>query len=502
MKKSPFLLGILFILALNFSPASAEPQGQVVVAQGVDPSTLDPHNHQETPAFNVLLNMFDTLLRRTPDLKIEPLLAESYRLIDDKIWEFKLRRGIKFHNGEDFNAEAVKFSLERIANPENKMKQLSSLKFLDHVEIIDEYTVHIVTKEPFAPLPAFLCLYGSIVPPKYVKEKGDTYIATHPVGTGAFRFVKWTKDDQLVMEANPSYFRGAPSVKTVIFRPIPEATTRVAALLTGDVDIITNVPPNLVPQIEGSGQAFISTAPSVRVIFVGIDTLHGGPVADKRVRQALNYAVDVNSLIKNVLEGHGFRVATPLTKDHFGYNPDIQPYPFDPDKAKKLLAEAGYPNGFDLILNSPDGRYLNDKQIAEAIAGQWQKVGIRTQVKTHEWGNYVNMMYTHKPGPVYLLGWGNSTYDADNTYFPLFHTGELLSNYSNPEFDKLIEEARITMDENKRRELYHKAAELIVEDAAWVFLYEQEDIYGVNNRLNWKARPDEGLVMFDVTIKK
>jgi peptide/nickel transport system substrate-binding protein len=501
MKKTAFLTVFLFSLILNFAHSHAEPKGQIVVAQGVDPSTLDPHNHQETPAFNILSNMFDTLLQRTPDLKIEPLLAESYKLIDDKTWEFKLRQGVKFHNGDDFNAEAVKFSLERIANPANKMKQNASLKFIDHVEIVDDYTVRVVTKEPFAALPAFLCLYGAIVSPKYLKEKGDIYIATNPIGTGPFKFVKWNKDDQLIMEANPSYFRGAPRIKTAIFRPIPEATTRVAALQTGDVDIITNVPPNLVPQIEGSGQGFISTAPSVRVIFIGIDLLNGGPVADKRVRQALNYAVDADSIIKNVLEGHGFRVATPLTKDHVGYNPQIKPYSFDPEKAKKLLAEAGYPNGFDLVLNSPDGRYLNDKQVAEAIAGQWQKVGVRTQVRTHEWGNYVNMSYTHKNGPVYLLGWGNTTYDADNTYFPLFHTGEILSNYSHQEVDKLIEEARLTMDETKRLGLYHKAAEIIVEDAGWVFLYQQEDIYGASNRLDWKARPDERLVMFDVAIK-
>jgi len=490
------------MMILNLPVAPAEPKGQVVVAQGVDPSTLDPHNHQETPAFNILSNMFDHLLQRSPDLKIEPLLAESYQLIDDKTWEFKLRKGIKFHNGEDFNAEAVKFSLERIANPDNKMKQFTSLKFIDHVDVVDAYTARIVTKEPFAALPAFLCLYGAIVPPQYVKEKGDTYIATHPVGTGPFKFVKWNKDDQLVMEANPSYFRGAPHVKTVVFRPIPEASTRLAALLTGEVDIITNVPPNLVPQIEGSGQAFISTAPSVRVIFLGIDTLKGGPMADKRVRQALNYAVDVNAIIQNVLEGHGFRVATPLTKDHFGYNPNVKPYPYDPDKAKKLLAEAGYPDGLDLVLNSPDGRYLNDKQVAEAIAGQWQKVGIRTQAKTHEWGNYVTMAYSRNAGPVYLLGWGNSTYDADNTYFPWFHTGELLATYSHPEIDKLLEEARGTMDEARRLELYHNVAEKLAEDAAWVFLYQQEDIYGANNRLNWKARPDERLVMFDVAIKE
>lgn len=503
MKRLAFSIVIFFFLIL--SSVHAEPQGQVVIAQGVDATTLDPHNHIETPTANILLNIFDNLLWRSPDLKIEPMLAESYRLIDDKTWEFKLRKGIKFHNGEDFNAEAVKFSLERVANPANKMKQLTFFKALDRIDIVDDYTVHVVTKEPFPVLPAILAVGGgggAIVPPEYIKEKGDAHFAVHPVGTGPFKFVKWNKDDQVVMEANLSYFRGTPPVKTVIFRPIPEASTRIAALLTGEVDLITNVPPNLIPQIEGSGQAFISTAPSVRVIFLGINTLQGGPMADKRVRQALNYAIDVDSLIKTIQEGHGFRTATPLTKDHFGYNPNLKPYPFDLEKAKKLLTEAGYPDGFDLVLNSPDGRYLNDKQVAEAIVGQWQKAGIRAQVKIHEWGNYVNLVYTHKAGPVYLLGWGNSTLDAHFTYFPLLHTGEPISNYSNSEFDKIIEEAQVIIDETKRLGLYHKAAEIVVEDAAWVFLYQQNDIYGVSHRLNWKARPDERLVMFDVEIKK
>lgn len=488
-------------MILNLSPTHAEPKGQVVVAQGIDPTTLDPHNHVEAPALIVLLNIFDTLLQRSPDLEIQPLLAESYRLIDDKTWEFTLRKGVKFHNGEDFNAEAVKFSLERVSNPTNKMRQLTYFELIDHVEIVDDYTVHVITKEPFPSLPATLCAWGPMIPPKYVKEKGNTYIATHPIGTGPFKFVKWDKDDQLVMEANPSYFRGTPPIKTAIFRPIPEATTRVAALQTGGVDIITNVPPNLIPQIEGSGQASISTTPSARSIYLGIDTLKGGPMADKRMRQALNYAVNMDSIIQNVLEGHGFRVATSLTRFSFGYNPELKPYPFDPEKAKKLLAEAGYADGFDLVLNSPDGRFLNDKQVAEAIAGQWQKVGIRAQVKTHEWGSYMNALYAHKPGAVYLVGAANSTMDAYVPYLAWFYSRGPFSNYSSLGFDKALEEGRVTMDEAKRLALYHKASAILVEDAALVPLYQQEDIYGVSNRLNWKARPDERLIMFDVTIK-
>ena len=276
MKKGIFLFFILPVVWMNFNLAQGADKDTIVIAQGVDPTTLDPQNHYETPAFNVCLNIFGTLLRRTTDMKIEPSLATSYKLINDTTWEFDLRKGVKFHNGEDFDATSVKFSLERMADPKNKLKQ-TSFQVIDRVEIIDPYKVRIITKRPYPLLDAELCQIGAMLPPKYVQEKGPVYISTHPVGTGPYKFVSWAKDDQLVLQANENYWRGAPKIKKVIFRPIPEATTRVAGLQTQELDIIVNIPPHLMRLMDWKGRSFVSKVPSVRVIFMAFDNTKGGP---------------------------------------------------------------------------------------------------------------------------------------------------------------------------------------------------------------------------------
>lgn len=492
---------VVFILA-GLGPALGAPKDTVIIAQGVDPSTLDPQDHFETPAFCVLLNIYETLLMRSDDMKLEPLLASSYKLVDDLTWEFKLRKGVKFHNGEDFNAAAVKFSLDRINDPKNKLKQTTLQGIMDRVEIVDDTTIRIITKKPYPYLDAQLGHIGAIMPPKYVQEKGAAHVARNPVGTGPYKFVSWVKDDQLVLEANRNYWRGAPRIPKAIFRPIPEATTRVAALQTREVDLIVNIPPHLSRLMDWKGRSYVAKVPSSRVIFIAFDTTKGGPVADKRVRQAIAQAIDLDIIIKKVLEGNGIRLGTPFTKYHFGYDPEIKPYSYNPETAKKLLAEAGFAKGFDLVLNAPNGRYLNDKEIAEAVVGDLRKVGINATAKIGEWGSYIAGLYAHKGYPAYLLGWGGATFDGDATLFPLLRTGQVLSHYSNPALDNLIEQGRSIMDKQKRQKIYSEADKLLKEDAAWAFGYQQMDIYGVSERTVWKPRPDEKLVIFSMSFKK
>jgi peptide/nickel transport system substrate-binding protein len=260
----------------------------------------------------------------------------------------------------------------------------------------------------------------------------------------------------------------------------------------------------------------VSSAPSVRTIFIPIYTIqcersegtwdcrkpYPGPTANPKVRQAINYAVDVDAIIKNVLEGQAIRTATPLTPKHFGYDPKVKPFPHDPAKAKKLLAEAGYPNGIDLVLNSPNGRYPKDKEVAEAITGQLTQVGIRTQLRVHEWTSYMNnLAYAHGGGPMWLIGWGNTTWDADNTFTNMFKTGELLANYWNPDFNVLLDEGQTNMDPKKRLQIYSKVSRLFVNDAPAIPLYQQIDNYGVSRRLQWTARSDERIEGFNIAIK-
>jgi peptide/nickel transport system substrate-binding protein len=266
------------------------------------------------------------------------------------------------------------------------------------------------------------------------------------------------------------------------------------------------VPPHLIKRIEADPKLYVAKSPSVRVIYGSIYThrfdkenkLVGPvdePTKDKRVRQAINHAVDVDAIIKTVLEGNGIRTATVLTEKHFGFDPALRPYAHDVAKAKRLLAQAGYPNGIDIVLNSPDGRYLKDKEVAEALAGQLTKAGIRTTVRTHEWGTYLNQMqYVHKGGPMALFGWANTTWDADGTLVPIFHSGKVFANYFNEQYDRLLDQAATAVDAKARLALYRKALEILRDDAPAIPLYQQVDIYGVNKRVKFRPLASEHLV--------
>jgi len=227
-----------------------------------------------------------------------------------------------------------------------------------------------------------------------------------------------------------------------------------------------------------------------------------GPTKDKRVRQAILAAVNADEIIKNVLEGNAIRTATPLTSKHFGFDRALQPVKFDPDRSKKLLADAGFPEGIDLVLNSPDGRYQKDKEVAESVAGQLTRAGIRTRVKTHEWTTYLSqLVYPHKANPMYLIGWGNTTWDADGTLTPLFRSGSAQANYYSPDFDGLVDEAQTSVDPKRRLELYAKAQRLMLDDGAVLSLHQQMDLYGVNKRANFQALSSEQLVGVWMSLK-
>jgi peptide/nickel transport system substrate-binding protein len=409
---------------------------------------------------------------------------------------------VKFHNGEDFNAASVKFTLERMADPAKKLKQSYFQGIISRVDIVDDYTVRVLTTNPYPYLDAQLSHVGAMLPPKHVQEKGEKDLAANPVGTGAYKFVKWVKDDQLVLEANPDYWRGAPRIKKVIFRPIPEATTRVAGLQTQEVDLIVNIPPHLSRLMQWKGRSYVAKVPSSRVIFMAFDTTKGGPVADKRIRKAIAHSINLENIIKKILEGNGMRLGMPLTQYHFGYDATIQPYPYNPEKAKKLLAEAGYAQGFDFVLLSPNGRYLNDKEVAEAVVGDLRKVGINASIKVQEWGTYINMLYAIKGNPAHILGWGGATFDADGTFFPLLRTKQVLSHFSNASLDSLIDQGRSIMGQEKRQKIYSDACKVFQEEVPWAFVYQQVDIYGVSERVEWKARGDEKLIVFNMSFKK
>ena len=506
-------LAAAFIALVAPAVCWSAPAGKVVIAQGVDPSTLDVMNQQETPASVVANHIFDGLVERDQNLKIVPALAaELPKLVAPTTWEVKLRKGVKFHNGEDFNAESAKFSLERVKTP--ALRASSNFRPIDRVEIVDPYTVRVHTSKPW---PTFVSIMTfaqpAMYPPKAYAGKDSAFISKNPIGTGPYRFVKWAKDEEIVLEADPGHWRGAPKIKTVVFRPIPDDAVRVAALQNGEIDVAVNIPPHLASIIGNHPKLFLSTAPSIRTLqlmFVTheYDAQHKlvgpykGPTVDKRVRQAIAYAIDADEIIKGVLDGKAMRTATMLTPLHFGYDPALKPIKPDLARSKKLLAEAGYAGGLEITLNSPQGRYVRDKEVAEAVTGQLNKAGIKTTLRTFEFVNYLNnMVYPHKAGPVWLIGWGTPTIDAETVYAPLFRTGSNLGNYHNADFDGMVDQAQTQMDETQRLALYHRINKLWIEEMPAVPLYQQLDLYGANKRLTWKARSDERIKAYDMSLK-
>ncbi len=496
--------------------AAAAPAGKVVIAQGVDPTTLDMMNQSETPASNLGRHIFDMLYERDPGLKVVPALAaEMPKLVAPTTWEVKLRRGVKFHNGEDFDAESAKWSLERLAGGQGKLRGATFFAPIDRVEIVDPYTIRVHTKKPWPTFTKVMTfVQGSMYPPKAYRDKETTFISKNPIGTGPYKFVRWSKDEEIVLEANERYWRGAPNIKTIVFRPIPDDAVRVAALQNGEIDLAVNIPPHLAAIIDKHPKLFLSTAPSIRTIQLmfyahQMDAQHkpvgpyDGPTADKRVRQAIAYAIDADEIIKGVLDGRGVRVATMLPSMHFGYDPSLRPIKQDVDKAKKLLAEAGFAGGLDVTLHGPRGRYVRDAEVAEAVAGQLTKAGIRTTLRTYDFVTYLNnMVYVHKAGPIWLIGWGVGTTDAENVYVPLFKSPGIFVNWHNEEFNRMVDEAQAIMDDKKRLEQYHRINRLWVEEMPAVPLYQQLDLYGVSKRVNWRARSDEVIQAFSMSLRE
>ncbi len=498
------MIGILVLAGCGSRPAATEAieeESELIIAQGVDATTLDPNMHAEAPTTNVVSNIYDSLLIRDEDGEIRPSLAESLSNVDDHTWELTLRDDVEFHNGEPFDAESVRYTIKRILDPENNSPQAGDLSAIKHVEVLDDYTVRLITHQPFPTLPAQL-VDRQMVPPIYTEEKGADRLSSQPVGTGPYRFVSWKRDEKIVLEANEDYWRGTPSIKKVVFRVVPENSTRIAELQAGKVDLIVNVPPHQAEDLESSPDTRVERVPSTRVIFVATVSDEPGPLADPRVRRALNLAVDAESIIDSVLQGNGIPLqGQPVTENHFGFNPAVDPSGYDPQKARDLLAEAGYQDGLSLEMDTPDGRYLMDKEVAQAVAGQLQQVGVDVSLNIREWGVFVERIMNRQTAPLVLVGWGNSTFDADATVYPWFRTGQRFCFYENAEVDQLLDDARETMDEEARLQTYHQVMEILSDDAPWIFLHQQMDIYGVSERLDWTARPDERIEVFDADIR-
>lgn len=498
------LMSCAALAAMILAPltASAGPDGRVVVAQGVYPVSFDPHRDVTVPTINVNGNIYDALLTRDSDLKIIPALAESQSRLSDTVLELKLRKNVTFHNGDAFSAKDVKFSLDRVLNKDEKSPQRGWISTISAVDIVDDYTVRITTAVPDPVLSARLTLLN-IISKSYFDKVGAEGLAANPVGTGAYKIGKWVRGDFLDLDVNEKYWGGALPVKKARFRAIPDVAARIAALQAKNVDIITNLPPDYIAPIKKTSGLEVATVPSARVMFFGLVNTVPGPLQDLRVRQAINHAVNVDEIVQSLLLGNGIRAGD--VNGHvlrlLGTDFKSKLYGYDPKKAKALLAEAGFPNGFSIDMDTPNGRYLMDRDIAQIVAAQLGEVGIKVNLKVHEWGNYAQMFTTHKVAPMYMLGWALPSMDPDQWATPQFGAGEPVSNFDDKEIQDLVVAARQEMDPAKRNKLYETLNNMIHDKAAWLFLHQQIDLYGVNAKLDWKPRADESLRLADIKLR-
>lgn len=493
------------------SPSGSQPD-ELIIAYGIDQLTthgIDPQLHVATTNEAKLRHMYEPLVKFERDLQtISPHLATEWERLDPLTMQFKLRQGVKFHNGEPFNAEAVKYSVMRPLSDETPGDARSTYSIITDVEIVDDYTVNIKTKSPDPALIARMSGFAmTMVAPKWAAQ-GPDVVSSEAVGTGPYKFVSWKPNEDLVVEANEDYWGDVPEIKKVRFTTITEQATRVAALRSGQVHIAKDMPPEEIDAINSSGRARIGRAVSNRVPFYFI-TVEADAYKDKRVRQAINYAANVQGVIDAVLVGNGHRISTVVPIWAFGFDPTLEPYPNDPDKAKQLLSDAGFPDGIDAEIWYIQGRYPKDKEVAEAMAQEMAKGGIRCTPQLRDSTVMTDLQKKKQTPGMVFASWGNWFFDADNTFVPLFgcEAGKQYGDWRRPygcneQFEKIIQDARIELDETKRKELYAQAQRYLYDDGGALFMYQLVDIFGIDNWVDWTPRHDEMVWAWEVKWNK
>jgi peptide/nickel transport system substrate-binding protein len=473
--------------------AAAQPARPLVIAQGTDAVTMDPDNTTQMTAMQPFNFVYEKLLNRDDDMKLIPELATAWSAMNDTTWEVQLRHGVKFHDGEDFNADAVKYTLDRVRVP-GATAVSGGFTTIAEVNAIDAYTVHIVTKQPDPLLPARLAQWGAqILPPKYVAEVGLEGLAKKAVGTGPYRFASWRKDDQLVFEPNPGYWGEKAKFSRVVFRPIPDEFARVSALSTGEVDIAVNVPVDFVDRVNNRRTTYLAQTPAAAtdVFLMGSDE----PLKSRDVRLALNLAIDRKKLSDTLFRGFARPITQGAAPTDFGYDPNIPDYKFDPAEARRLLAKAGYPNGFPVVVQSSNGYILGDTLVVEAVVEMLKQIGVDAQPRVLEIARRAEMLGKRQVTGLVLANPGSTTFDADGIVWRLLRPDALAGSYwprgqEGTDFFKLMETARYTMDLNVRRDLYHQAATILHDDPPWLYLWQEFFLYGVGCQVGFKARVD------------
>jgi peptide/nickel transport system substrate-binding protein len=497
------------------SPAAAQtPPGVLVVGQVAEPQALDPHAVTAVNDFRILMNVYDGLVRYAPGtLEVEPALASSWEVSEDgTVYTFSLRDGVTFHDGSALDAEAVVFNFERMLNEDHPYHDTGPfpLSFffsaIETVEAVDDLTVRFTLNGPYAPFLSNLAYpTGLIVSPAAVMEHGAEF-GRNPSGTGPFTFVEWRSNEAVVVEANADYWDGAPALEAVVFRPITDANTRVAEMLSGGIDMMVEVPP--VALSEFQGDEFVVVEQAGPHVWFLILNMREGPFTNQLVRQAANYAVNKTALVEEVLEGTAEVAAGPTPPAFaWAYNEDLEPYPYDPDRARALLAEAGVENPeITFYVTEGGSGMLDPVAMGTAIQADLEAVGFDVTIETYEWNTFLGRVNPGLEGEADAAQMAWMTNDPDTLPYLALRTeawpeqgGFNSGYYSNPEVDALLEEARTATDQDRRAELYREMQVIVQEDAPWVFVANWVQNAVTSDRVsNFALEPSFFLLLGDV----
>ncbi len=473
-------------------PAAAQTtqKRELVVAQGGDISKFDPHFSTSANDIRVSFNVFDNLTARRPDGKLYPGLATEWKTTAPTTWQFKLRRGVKWHNGDPFTSADAKFSIERTYDPAAKTMVSTVFTTIDRIEAPDPSTLLIHTKKPDPLLPARLAFYGGqIVPKKYIDQVGPEIFNAKPVGTGPLRFGSWTKDDKCVLEANPDYWGGKIDVDRVIFRPIPEDAARVAALLKGEIDAMVLLTPDHWDRVNQN-----PTTRGVGALYAGLYVLAVNskvkPLDNPLVKQAMSLAIDREAIVKELWRGRGIVPNGPIAKGDNHYESTLPSLPYDPKEARERLKKAGYKQE-PIHIETTVGYTANDKAMSEAIASMWKDVGLNAVVEVVE---YSVRAQKNREKTFKGLWWSDPTStlgDPDGMMWRLLGPGGPQDYWRHPEFDELGAAARFSLDEKFRGEAYGKMTKIFLEHNPWIVVIQPSEDYGLQKHVEFTPNPNQ-----------
>jgi len=493
--KKILFLTVLFLMgtfSLVTAQAGVKYGGTLTFVIGVPPVTLAPGKSVASIVNTIRAAIYETLVDRDLEGNFVPGLATSWEVSEDGTeWTFHLRRDVKFHSGKMLSAEDVKATFDRLLNPSYALPLSKIFRVIKSVQIIDDYTVKFVTEKPVADMLARMAYAHAEIIGKEAVEKYGADLDWVEDGTGPYKLESYVPEESVTLVRFNDYWGGKPYLDKIVFKVVREDATRVAMLETGQADVVVNVPAADVPRLQANPNIEIHIEPSSRVAHIGLNC-QKPPFNDVRVRQALNYAIDREAIIKGILKGVGkpaYSIVSPIV---WGYY-KVEKYYYDPQKAKKLLAAAGYPNGFKATLWTPQGRYFMDKETAVAVQAQLREVGVDVDVRVIDWATYLSLL--RKPleesrTEMYLLGWESGTGDIayildlvfDSAAWPPESWNTMF--YKDTAVDVLIDAGKVTTDLKDRHEIYKGLQKLVVDDAPWIFLYVYQMVTGMRSNVH------------------